>query len=67
MDRRSIPRVKTLYDAFAATLPEQASRIGKLHFPGEDGFDVYNITAPFESSGRRVIAGRVERRGNRWT
>lgn len=37
-------------------------RTGRLHFKGVDGLDVYNITAPFDSAGRRVLAGRVERR-----
>lgn len=35
---------------------------GRLVFHGVDGLDVYNTTAPFESAGRQVIAGRVERR-----
>ena len=33
-----------------------------LHFSGVDGFDVYNISAPFEDRGRTYIAGRVEKR-----
>ncbi|WP_448664759.1 DUF1861 family protein [Sphingomonas sp. CJ20] len=62
MDRRGITRVKTLYEAFAATVPPVPARAGKLRFAGVDGCDVYNITAPFRSAGRTVIAGRVERR-----
>lgn len=61
MDRRSITRVSVHYDAFAAA-SAQAPLTAKLHFTGVDGRDVYNITAPFHSAGRRVIAGRVERR-----
>lgn len=34
----------------------------KLVFHGVDGYDVYNITAPFENDGKRYIAGRVEKR-----
>lgn len=34
----------------------------KIRFENVDGRDVYNITAPFESAGRTVIAGRVEGR-----
>ena len=33
-----------------------------LHFDGVDGRDVYNITAPFQMEGLRMIAGRVENR-----
>src|ERR1700690_2050445 len=35
---------------------------GKLTFAGVDGQDVYNITAPFSSANRTVIAGRGEPR-----
>lgn len=34
----------------------------KLVFHGVDGYDVYNITAPFENEGKTYIAGRVEKR-----
>lgn len=34
----------------------------KLNFEGVSGYDVYNITAPFESNGQLYIAGRVEKR-----
>lgn len=36
----------------------------QLKFHGVDGFDVYNITAPFESDGKIYIAGRVEKRNS---
>jgi hypothetical protein len=62
MDRRAITRVKTHYDMFTARLPAQAPRTGRLRFEGVNGHDVYNISAPFHSAGRRVIAGRVEQR-----
>lgn len=34
----------------------------KLKFNGVDGYDVYNLTNPFENNGKLVLAGRVERR-----
>ncbi|WP_088839345.1 DUF1861 family protein [Listeria sp. ILCC792] len=34
----------------------------KITFLGVDGFDVYNITAPFQLEGCKMIAGRVEKR-----
>lgn len=34
----------------------------KLKFTGIEGKDVYNITAPFEIKGEKIIAGRVESR-----
>jgi hypothetical protein len=35
---------------------------GKLRFLGAEGSDVYNTSAPFQTEGRTIIAGRVERR-----
>ncbi len=37
---------------------------GKLTFRGVDARDVYNIAAPFNWQGQRLIAGRVESRDN---
>lgn len=37
-------------------------RTGKLCFRDVNGHDVYNITAPFTSAGKIIIAGRVEPR-----
>lgn len=62
MSREHIVRVKTLADAFAADIAGTASETGKLRFAGVGHRDVYNISAPFYSAGRRVIAGRVEAR-----
>lgn len=62
MTRESIIRVETLYNAFAAQADGEAPATGKLRFTGVNGHDVYNISAPFYSAGRRVIAGRVEPR-----
>lgn len=61
MTRESIIRVKTLADAFADAA-DAAPATGKLRFTGVGDCDVYNISAPFRSAGRRVIAGRVEPR-----
>ena len=60
MHDTDIPRVRTRYDAFASMMP--TGRTERLIFAGVDGLDVYNISAPFVSAGRRVIAGRVEPR-----
>lgn len=60
MHETDIPRVRTRYDAFAGAMP--TGRTERLMFGGVDGLDVYNISAPFVSAGRRVIAGRVEPR-----
>lgn len=39
----------------------------KLHFAGVEGFDIYNITKPFENEDKQVIAGRVEKRDEEWS
>ncbi len=62
MDRRNITRVSVHYAAFAADTSAKSPPTAKLQFAGVDGRDVYNITAPFRSAGRMVVAGRVERR-----
>ncbi|THF84161.1 DUF1861 family protein [Cohnella fermenti] len=45
---------------FEAT--KQVYESEKLRFIGVDGYDVYNVSIPFESDGRRCLFGRVERR-----
>jgi hypothetical protein len=62
VDRRSITRVSVHYQAFADSVEAATGETARLHFTGVDGHDVYNITAPFRSAGRTVIAGRVEQR-----
>lgn len=61
MARESIIRVKTMYDAWAETA-DAAPATGKLRFSDVGARDVYNITAPFQIAGKRVIGGRVEAR-----
>lgn len=36
----------------------------KIKFLGVEGYDVYNITAPFSWNGKRYLAGRVEMRNS---
>lgn len=51
-----------LFDQFQR---ERSSYRGnKLVFSGVGGRDVYNITAPFQDDGEKVIAGRVEDRSS---
>ncbi|MBL0087856.1 MAG: DUF1861 family protein [Ideonella sp.] len=58
-----VARVADLIQQFKHRAAGAAPRPrGRLVFHGVDGLDVYNPTAPFESAGRHVIAGRVERR-----
>lgn len=38
-----------------------------ITFLGVDGFDVYNISTPFQCEGRTYIAGRVEKRENEFS
>lgn len=54
---RALARFEQFKAIANATGPTQ-----RLTFEGVEGFDVYNITAPFASAGRRVLAGRVEKR-----
>lgn len=62
MNPNSIPRVATRFSEFRASSGHSGKRNGKLLFAGVGDKDVYNITAPFASAGREVIAGRVEDR-----
>lgn len=60
MSPTSLPRARERHDRFSATV--RPAPTARLRFEGVDGFDVYNITAPFPSAGRHVLAGRVEKR-----
>lgn len=55
-------RASERFEQFKREAGSRRARTGRIQFKGVDGFDVYNITAPFSMGGRTVIAGRVERR-----
>lgn len=57
----STTRTAELFERFKRTV-RTGSSTAKIVFKGVDGFDVYNITAPFQTAGRTVIAARVEKR-----
>lgn len=57
-----IKRVTELFNELTQTRQTTDIKTEKLNFVGVNGFDVYNITAPFQSAGKTVIAGRVEPR-----
>lgn len=62
MSNSPATRTTALFEQFARAPRAGQARTGKLVFHGAEGFDVYNITAPFSDGARTVIAGRVERR-----
>ena len=60
-------RISTMNPVSCRTLrdaPRSVSDPRPLTFLGTEGFDVYNISVPFESEGKTYIAGRVEKRDN---
>lgn len=57
-----VMRTADRFEQFKRTAQFGGARTARIVFKGADGFDVYNITAPFQSGGRTVIAGRVEKR-----
>lgn len=59
-------RVSEYFKEFKSTCPFRRAT-GKLTFAGVDDQDVYNITAPFSSANRTVIAGRVEPRDQEYS
>lgn len=61
-NKPSVVRTVDLFEQFKRTAQTGNKRTARIVFKGADGFDVYNITAPFQSGGRTVIAGRVEKR-----
>lgn len=62
MRNNSIKRVSELYSQFQKQRPQGRRNTAKLIFRGVGRQDVYNITAPFTSAGKTIIAGRVEPR-----
>ncbi len=55
-------RVREMFVEFQRELNESSFNTDKLRFDRVNGHDVYNITAPFYSANKTVIAGRVEPR-----
>ncbi len=55
-----IQSCEELLEAYCQQRPAQCGR--KLSFVGVEGYDVYNITAPFVCEGKIFLAGRVEPR-----
>ena len=55
-------RVSEMFFDFQRELNGTKRNTSKIIFRGVNGHDVYNITAPFISAGKTIIAGRVEPR-----
>ena len=55
-------RVQELFFEFKKGLDNGSLNTDKILFDGVNGHDVYNITAPFRSANKTIIAGRVEPR-----
>ncbi|PHZ85096.1 hypothetical protein CRD36_08625 [Paremcibacter congregatus] len=67
MSEKETKRVKELVSEFRQDQKKNVFKTAKLKFSGVDGHDVYNITAPFRSANRTVIAGRVEPRDHEYS
>ncbi len=57
-------RTREYFERYRGTQASRPAATGKIRFVGVEGQDVYNITAPFVSAGRTVMAGRVEPRNS---
>ncbi|WP_317913840.1 DUF1861 family protein [Carnobacterium maltaromaticum] len=53
---------QTCSDLLNQLKPSIQPQVEKLEFIGVEGYDVYNITAPFPNKNQDIIAGRVEKR-----
>jgi len=62
MSNKEIKRVRELVSEFQLRQDDSTKNTAKLRFAGVGGQDVYNITAPFASANKTIIAGRVEPR-----
>ena len=62
VSKKDIKRVYELCSEFQQGLDKRKKNTAKLYFKGVGNRDVYNITAPFTSANRTIIAGRVEPR-----
>lgn len=68
MSRQKIKRVHELFYEFQQLHQDRGRKnTGKLNFTGVNGHDVYNITAPFSSAGKSIVAGRVEPRHHEYS
>ena len=59
--------VDAIYTKFRSNITDKKFNAIKLAFTGVEDKDVYNITAPFLSHGKKVIAGRVEGRDTEYS
>jgi uncharacterized protein DUF1861 len=62
MNKIKLKRVHELFLEFNQNKIDTNNNTGKLSFTSVKGQDVYNITAPFLSANKTIIAGRVEPR-----
>jgi hypothetical protein len=62
MKRENVKRVCELFSEFRRENQNSKNSTGKLCFKNVNGQDVCNITAPFTSASKVIVAGRVEPR-----
>ncbi len=62
MKRENVKRVRELFSEFRRGNHDSKNSTGKLCFENVNGQDVCNITAPFTSASKVIVAGRVEPR-----
>ncbi len=62
MHKENAKRVRELFSEFQQRIHDSRHQTGKLCFRNVNYQDVYNITAPFASAGKVIVAGRVEPR-----
>ena len=57
MPTSPVTRAREYFERYRGTQGSLPAATGKIPFAGVEGRDVYNITAPFVSAGRTVMAG----------
>lgn len=62
---KNIKKCRELLESFEKDNPGRTGK--KLVFVNVDDMDVYNITAPFDIDGKKIIAGRVESRDSEYS
>ncbi|WP_339863263.1 DUF1861 family protein [Paremcibacter congregatus] len=67
MRDESVKRVRDLFSEFQQKRQKTEKKTAKIRFKDVGEKDVYNITAPFQSADKIVIAGRVEPRGHEFS